>query len=266
MICRINREGEFSLVKTTSKTKLYEHNIKYNFIIQPMNNNEKFKCSGKGSYIMFTIPTVLDFTLNDQIYIYFRMYFSFDSKYISLDPQGNDLQCQEYDSNYKRCTIHKDYFKYKNSGTYYTYHYNHVYNYIKFYESTPFKVILPDIYLKIKIKKEMNGDKIRIINSDSGLLFILVTDFINKGGQYSLNNINYSPYYKEKDGYARSAYCKLWAPKDDNLRIICKINEFTPPSQIFLEKNDIKKSKYTITIEQDNPILIDSSHKAISFL
>ena len=92
------------------------------------------------------------------------------------------------------------------------------------------------IYLKITIKKEMNGDNVRIINiGSSGLLFTLVTDFINKGGQYSLNNINYSSYFKDKGDYDRSAYCKFWAPKDDNLRKICKINDFTSPSQILLK-------------------------------
>ena len=56
VICKIDLEGEFSLKKENMEKRLYNINIKYNFFIQPINNYEKFKCSGKGSYMIFNLP------------------------------------------------------------------------------------------------------------------------------------------------------------------------------------------------------------------
>ena len=171
----------------------------------------------------------------------------------------------------KRCTVDKSHFNYKNSGIYYTYHLNHAKNYIKFYESTSFKVILPEIYFKITIKKELNPEKIRI--GDKGndeCIFALVTDFNNKEKKYSLSHITFEVTFTSKEYYDTiNAYCKFWVPEVDNLRIICTYhNDYsTTVSEVKLKTVEIKNDpKYIITIEQDNPIVIDRSYKDISFL
>ena len=178
MICLISKGGEFSLGEIENQTIVENTNIKYNFIIQPINNTEKCIISGDGGIMLFAIQKVLDFTLYDSIIIDSAIIPSFNSKGIKLNPEGNDLECTDIKEFYKRCIVSISHFNNKTSGYYYTHHDNHLNKSIIFYESSPFKVILPKIEnLTISIKKELNQDEIKISNNG---VFFLVTDYNNK--------------------------------------------------------------------------------------
>ena len=148
VICKIDLEGEFSLKKENMEKRLYNINIKYNFFIQPINNYEKFKCSGKGSYMIFNLPRVLDFTLSNRINIYYKIWETFDTKKFILNPDSNDLDCIDYTNSLKRCTVDKSHFNYKNSGIYYTYHLNHAKNLLNFMNPHPLKLFFQKYILK----------------------------------------------------------------------------------------------------------------------
>ena len=74
IICEIGRTGTFWLKKTQNELKLEEEiNMKYNFRIQPIQNNEKIFCNAdiSQSYIAFIYPEILDFTKSDSLIIDF---------------------------------------------------------------------------------------------------------------------------------------------------------------------------------------------------
>ena len=128
--------------------------------------------------MLFAIQKVLDFTLYNSITIDLAIIPSFNSKGIKLNPEGDDLECEDIKEFYKRCTVSMNHFKNKTSGYYYTHHENHLNKPIIFYESSPFKVILPKIEnLNISLKIEHNKDGIKIFNNG---VFFLVTDYNNK--------------------------------------------------------------------------------------
>ena len=61
-LCLAAEEGNYSLGDLTEEITKNDINIKYNFIIQPMINNETYSISGQGSYILTAYPMVFNFT------------------------------------------------------------------------------------------------------------------------------------------------------------------------------------------------------------
>ena len=265
MICLAEIEGEFSLGQVANQTELNNINIKYNFIIEPINNNETCTISGFGSKMLLSLPKKLDFINNEQIIVDFAMMFPENSKSIRFNPEANDLDCNDINEYYKRCTVHKSHFN--NNGYYYTYHKNQDNKYIKFYEFSPLEVILTDNKINILIKKENNENNIIIGNEN---YFALVTDFNNKEKKIFENNANISfvgTFINQKRTQFK-ANCKFWIPKDDNLRIICKfIDNFYPsPSEMYLDKYEFNYINYTIIIEQNEEIEFEKYYRNIPFL
>ena len=262
------KEGEYSLSKIENKIELNDINIKYNFIIQPINNNEKFTISGVGGFMMFSIPKVLDFTSCDSINVDFGLFFSDSLKGIRLNPEANDLECSNINSIYKRCTVPKNHFRNKDTGYYYTHHANHNNKSIIFYESSPLKVILPENDIYISIKKENNKEKI-FLARDNGV-FGLVTDYKNEKKIFNSNdNITFvGEFVNERYHYRYSLNCRLWVPNNDNLRIICKNKDARTfqHSDLYLLDIEVTYKDYTIIFEQNDVIEFELSNKYISFL
>ena len=265
MICKTREDGEFSLVETDKPIELKDINIKYNFIIQPIKDTGMFRSSGIGSVIVYNIPKVLDFTLNDPIIIDYSMTSSEKSIDIKLNPDGDKLECEDIKGVHKRCTVPKSHFSNKNSGYYYTHHLISASgSSVMFYESSPIKVILPnDIY--ISIKKEDN-ENIVTIGEDN--YFALVTDYYNKDKIFDSNDkIDFNGTFTDMN-YKYDASCNLWIPNDDKIRIFCKLNEsfiLTTP-KMYLQKALINYKNYTITIEQNELIEFKQYFSHIPFL
>ena len=169
--------------------------------------------------MMFSLPKVLDFTLHKQITIELIMRQAEFSKNIRLSPEGNDLECSDISSTYKRCTVHKGHFLNGDTGYYYTHHSNNNNKYIKFYESAPFKVILPGNKIYISIKKESNEDKVKLTDMEG--VFTLVTNYTNKEKKIfdSKDNITFvGTFISEYSNNYYKANCRLWIPNEDNKR------------------------------------------------
>ena len=272
MICFIEKEGEFSLGQIEKQPALNDINIKYNFIIQPINNNEKCIISGYGGIMMFAIPKLLDFNLYDKITIDFGFMTSEDLRGIRLNPEANDLECLNINDIYKRCIVPKSHFTNKDNGYYYTHHANHNNKSIMFYESSPFKVNLSEIY--ISIKKENNQEKIFLAHRDG--VFALVTDYNNKEKKIFNrdDDITFIGYFVSKEKHDLYRFnCSLWVPNDDNVRIICKHyvddEDFVDPierSDLYLQKAEVHYRNYTIVFDQNDVIEFELSDKNISFL
>ena len=146
LICKVPKDhgGTFSLGEIKKQIELKNVNIKYNFYILQVKNEEKCKIDGLSSNIMFSYPEILNFTSKDSITIDFLMDdYTQNSKGIKLNPEGKELDCINGRGT-KRCTINKSHFENKKSGYYFTHHLNHLNESIIYHEASPIYVILPD--------------------------------------------------------------------------------------------------------------------------
>ena len=258
LICYMNRDTYFSL-KITNKIELNNINIKYNFVIQPTNNDEICSVKGEGGSMLFFIPKVLDFTLKETITVEFWSNNPGYIRSIRLSPFSNDLECSNIENRFQRCLVNIRHLRSGSNGYFYTYHTNHDGKSIIFYELSPFKVIFPEKTIYISINQKNNIDKIKLKPKDTA--FVLVTDYIDKDKKFNSNdNINFIGTFKNNGtGLDLKANCRLLIPENDNLRLICKGNGllFFYNSYFYLKYIKFTHNKYTIMIEQDNPILFE---------
>jgi len=140
-LCLAAEEGNYSLGEITEEICKDDINIKYNFYIQPVINNEIYYINGQGSYILTAYPMVFNFTSSESLIFDLVLPFSEYVK-IKLNPDGNELECINGE-NTKSCIVPKSHFENKTSGYYYIHHLNHLNEYIIAYEISPVRVILP---------------------------------------------------------------------------------------------------------------------------
>ena len=71
IVCFMNNDGTNWLEEITEEKSYNDLNIKYNFKIRPVNNEEKIYCNRNvyGTMVFWTHPQVLDFTKNDNLII-----------------------------------------------------------------------------------------------------------------------------------------------------------------------------------------------------
>ena len=128
-------------------------NIRYNFRIQPVKNEEKIYNSknDKGAFIKWLYPEILDFTKMDTLYIDYDSGNTSHLKGITFNSDKEDLNCQKIPNGLLRCTVPKNHFEGKKSGYYFTRHTNHLDGKSTNYEGSPVKVILKNNYYSISL-------------------------------------------------------------------------------------------------------------------
>ena len=145
--CFMENDGINHLKEIKEEIQFKNAHLKYNFRIQPVKNEEKiyFSEQGKGSWITWLYPKVLDFTKNASLYIYYETERSESLSSLigmSLNEEKEDLSCEIRENDLLRCTVPVSHFEGKKSGYYITKHTNHMNSKSTFYESSPIKVIL----------------------------------------------------------------------------------------------------------------------------
>ena len=269
MFCHVT-ENEFILGEISNETILNNINIKYNFRIQPINNKEKCSVLGNNAHVLFTTHKLLDFTKRSQFSIYYIMEHSTLIRGIKLNPEADDLYCEDINNTMKKCIVTEDHFSNKKSGYYYTYHTNQVNKSIIFFETSPINIIISENSdIHINIRKEDNEDKIKIGYKG---VFALVTNYNDKyikvfGDDYY--NIKFDGNLRDSSGKNKyNVNCKLFVPKDDNLRIICQFNEFLSNEtlHLYLDKFNLVYNNRTIYFEQNEDIIFERYYDFIPFL
>lgn len=239
-------------------------NIKYNFYIQPIKNNDKITIDGDGSLQKYLMNKTLDFYTNNQISFDILMENPNSTNYIRLNPNASDdLTCEDIGKSVKRCLLPRNHLDNK-SGYHCIYHLNHKNKYIKFYEHSPIQVIIPII---ITIKDI--GEKIPINIGQKGIIS-LITEFVDYENIFNILDIESStlikmPFYGKNKTYI--ADCHLWKPIGDDLRLICKFNDNIEDQR--LELNDtitFNYKEYIIKIFANYDFLINQLNTSISFL
>ena len=168
------QEEILALKEIKNEIKLNEISNVYNFIIQPINNNESISYVNKKYCLIYNIyPNTLNFKEKDSIEIELLMENPNDLTGITFNENSEDLNCVDQ-GNLKKCTVPKKHFKEEKKGYYYI-KYNG-YNNTKFisYENFPIKIILSED----EVKNHDNKTLIIIISIFGTILLIAVIIFI----------------------------------------------------------------------------------------
>ena len=117
-------------------------NIRYNFIIEPVKNEEKiYHSSGdRGVSIEVLYPETLNFSGTEYLNIYYVPQGSNKLKGITFNKEKGDLDCEIKGSKLVKCRVPKNHFD--KNGYYFTKHTNHLDGKSIYYESVPVKVVL----------------------------------------------------------------------------------------------------------------------------
>ena len=271
ILCSIKDEGTYSLGEIKQEIYLDNINVRYNFSIQPVVNNEEFEVKDDGTYGLYYYPTILNFSLYDEIDVNFFIYSSKLIKGIKLNIDSDELNCQDINENTTKCFVHKSHFENKESGYYYIYHLNHKNNYSIFYEMPPIKVILPEENNKliINIKKEDNKN---IVIGYQGI-FAFITDYNdNETNIFDIIDIEekakFNTFIIDNNRNKYNVSCRLWKPIDEKIRVICSLNENLKNNNqdILLVKFSFDYNNYHIILIQDDYIITEQYDYNISFL
>ena len=274
--CLMSKPGRFYLKEIKDEKILDNINIKYNFRIQPVNISEQIISVISGEIIdqiKFVYPMTLNYYLYDSISIVID--YSVNTLYLKgldiiLNPDTEKLNCEpieySFQNTMKRCIVPIRHFDGKKEGYYSIFNYGYFGDITTAYQLSPIKVILPkENDIIIRIKKEDNKDVIKI--GKKGILF-LITNFEDNNNIFNISHISFNSYIKDENNNNYNVNCKLWIPKNDKLRIICKLNEnlLNNYQQISLNKVEIAYNNYNIVISQQDFIEVERSNYDISFL
>ena len=274
LLCRFNEEGEFSLVPTTEVIDITSQHILYNFYINPITNNETFTVTEDyGNYMYNSYPQILDFTKDNSINIYLLTGTSdMDElkEQIKLNPNGDFLKCEGL--NYLiKCNVSIDHFEDEQSGYFNLYYINAKKTLAKFYEVTPFHVILPKRnILKISIKEEDNKETINV--GQKGIVYF-VTNYNDYGKDiFDPSDIEVKTSFEttmtDELANVYNAKCRLWDPINKKLVIICALEKdfLNDTTHLTLSESRISYNDYIIIINSNTSIKIEKVEQNIPFI
>ena len=273
MVCQLIKKVEYMdyLGEIKDQIELKDINIKYNFFILPVINEERFAISGLSSNLKISFPKTLDFTLNDSIIIDYLMENPKNSKGMKLNPDGKELECVDYLNDVKRCIAHISHFQNKKSDYYFTSHLNDLNKSIIYYDASPIKVILPESKdIVLSIREENNKNPINIGNNKR--VFAFTSNYNDKERNiFDINdNIKFNSVLSDINDYKiqYNISCNLWKPNDDYMRIICNLNENLADStqMLILNRISFEYNNYKIIIEQDQALKFNQYNETIPFL
>ena len=249
--------------------------IKYNFRIQPVNNNENFKVVDRGLVALYshTYTKVLDFNSDEKFSITYLKKKDEVPKVehaLRLFPDLDDLDCSISNQIYK-CYVNRSYFENKKSDYYYTYRLikDNNYNvYSIFYEFSPIKVIIPEnnnIYIKIK-KPEKD-----ITIGQNGTLFFK-TNFNNNEikvfNDSDIEDITFTAKINDIHGTYYDANCEFLKIADNYIVILCHLKQslIYQKQQIILKEAKFNYKNYTIIVFSNSYIFVEQVNYTIPIL
>ena len=259
ILCRYPYAGNFSLGEIKNEIILDNINVKYNFRIQPVTHYKIIQVNDIQSFFSFVYPRVLNFYLNDSITVGIRVHNPEKTKLISLGSYSNYLTCEDSKISsfpYKRCIVDQKYFMTNKKQYYYFYYRNNYYYNYELFELSPIQVKLPkDNEIILRIKKENNLNSIKI-GTDGILSFITNYNDTEKGVFYIMDEEKASFESKiiDENKNEYEVKCKLWSPYNNNVRIICNLNQNLKYSSqnIILKDITFNYNEYIIYIISDN--------------
>ena len=256
----------FYLEEIKEELILRNINIIYNFRIQPTNISEQCEVKENGNYISFVYPMILNYTLYDvlDIDLYLKNFRDID---ILLNPDSEKLTCFNLERRIKRCIVPKSHFDGKEDGFYPILSFNYLKNITVSYQLSPIQIILPKVNdtIAIILKIDNNKDEIKI--GQKGILY-LITNFNDKNNIFKDTYVYFNSTIVDENKYKYNVNCKLWIPKNEKSRIICKLNEnlIYNHQNILLNKVEFIYNNYNIIIFQQEFFGVEQLNYDIPFL
>ena len=273
LFCLISFEQKINIFLNETEQYFNNISIKYNFILLPMQNILYFNVLNYGCHIFYEYPPILNFYDKEEFIIYFHIEGNDKTNDIKLHPESNNLKCElkYFPGNIiKACDITINDFKGKNSSYYNIYYQNYTKNYSLLYNLSPIKVLLPkENELFFRIKKE-NNKNILEIGQKGTIAFI--TSYNDKKNIFSdidiEKYITFNSKIIDKNKNEYNVNCKIWKPKDENISIICNLNEILPNYRNYIILNDtiIVYNGFIIYIKQEDYIEVEKNYYNVSFL
>ena len=151
IVCFRPNIGKCWLKEIKEEIKVDDANIRYNFRIQPVKNDERIYQSGKdrGTFMMDIFPETLDFTNKEYLYVYYDAETKKYLKGITFNKEKEDLDCEITKGKLLRCNVTKNHFN--KTGYYFTKRTNHLGSKSTNYEIPPVKVILKGSFYSISL-------------------------------------------------------------------------------------------------------------------
>ena len=218
------KEGDFHFEKINKEIILDNIHYKYNFIIQPYENNTKISIKGNGTDIKIVYPNELNFrSIKETLTIRFIMTNPLLAKDIKLiNEESSYLECENL-KGIKKCNVPYIHFIGKQSGNYYTYHSNHLGELSQNYEISAIKVNLPtENIINIFIDDYYNQHEINI--GPNGIIFF-ITDYNDNNHIFDSEKISFETSIFDEYKIHFNVTCRFWKPIKDNIRIFCKLKE-----------------------------------------
>jgi len=257
---------KYSLGENKTEVILNNIHIKYNFRIQPVNRPEEFTMKNDRIGVSIRYPTKLDFNKSDLIQIYFILNEPRNFRGIRLNPESEELDCEELNYKFKKCLVPKTHFYLKQSGYYYTYYLNGENGLNIYYAISPFLVSLPkgDVLI-INIKKEDNKNIIKIGNKGT---ISLITDYYDSNDIFNSSDIEENTKFKAEffGNKNYEANCRLWKPKNEKIRMICKFDKNLENGNIKLNRVFSEYKGKNFTIYSDDNFIVEQLNSNIAFL
>ena len=268
LLCLPMEMGEYSLGQLNEEYVIYDVHYKYNFRIQPVINKETISVETNGAFIELVYPEILNFTSEEELNIYYLTPLTMHSYFIKLNPNSYYLDCENL-LGVKKCTVYYNHFEGKESGYYNTYHLNHKGDLAIYYDANPIKVILPIPEKKVEISVNyytsmeigLNGTLYMITDyNDTEANIFNISDIEDKTSFGTIIYDDYGNYYYTK--------CRLWKPKEANIRIFCDINDKLKKEvqEIRFNSTTFEYNDYKVYIKFNNQITLTQYNVSIPFL
>ena len=247
-ICYPESETDYFIGNNSKVIPLTDIHYKYNFFLQPFDLNDKVQVRNKGTTVNLVYPQELNLINEKKGIIRYIMPNPQFEKNIKLNPDSDSyLECEDL-IGMKKCTIPVLHFEEKENDYYYTYHLNHLNEYSIYYEANPIKIILAKWKIEIGIEDKDNQNPIKI--GQKGVLYF-VTNYKDTENIFDEENSFKADFTDSIGNKIYNTDCILWKPKDENMRIICQLNEnMEKDDQIIymIKTSFIYKEDYNITI------------------
>ena len=259
ILCRILNKGQFTLPEIKNTIEISDINIKYNFLVQPVKNEDIININENGGSAVMYYPTTLDFNSGNTLKVqFFTNRNDYDSLKLNMDSNIN-LNCNRV-GQLQTCDVPLSHFDGKESGYYYIYHNNNYNGYSVYYELTPIKVILPII---IKVTDAENQK----IGENGAIAF--KTDFLDDKGRFDpkeIEKIELGPIFKDENDINYTPNCHLWEIEGEKLRLICKFNKKITGTKLELIKKTFKYNNEEITILSEGQLKVEQLNSRVAFL
>ena len=118
LLCMVSGNGEIHLKQIKKEKRLEEIHYKYNFRIQPFENNEIINIDKLGSSINCVYTEYLDFSLEDTVVIRYLTNSPINLNNLKINPDSDSyIECDDLPG-MKKCIVTKSHFENKENGYY----------------------------------------------------------------------------------------------------------------------------------------------------